>query len=61
MHHITVDLPSEKLTEIKRQCDAFVGKKRVTKQQLQLFIGKLLHVAKMIIPAQTFLIKCSVM
>ena len=50
-----VSLPSEKMMKIKQQCDAFVGKKMVTKQQLQLLLGKLLYVANTIIPAQAFL------
>ena len=50
-----VSLTQDKLDEIKQTCYDFVGKKRVSRKQLQSLLGKLLYLTKILTPARAFL------
>ena len=49
----TISIPPEKLQEIHNICTQWTSK--VTKKQLQTFLGSLLYITKLIEPAQSFL------
>lgn len=45
-----IAVPQEKLQEIRQECDTWARRTKVKKQQLQSFLGKILHVAPCIRP-----------
>ena len=51
----TVKLPKEKMGEIAELCNTFQGRNKCSKRELQSLLGKLLYLAKIIIPARGFL------
>ena len=51
----TVRLPREKICEIEHACEQFRGRRTCKRRELQSLLGKLLYLAKIIIPARGFL------
>lgn len=49
-----LSVPQQKINEIYQECDLWVQRKKVTQQQLQSFLGKILHVAACIRHARKF-------
>ena len=54
----TISIPSEKLSEIKNLCQAFVSKKTCTNRQLQSLLGSLLLLLNAFALTVIFLIVC---
>ena len=51
----TLQIPTEKLTQIQQICRQYVSKKKVTKNQFQSLLGSLLYITKCVKPARFFL------
>ena len=51
----TVRIPQEKLSQVLEECQKFHGRTRVSRQVLQSLLGRLLYVAKVVVPARAFL------
>ena len=51
----SVRLPHQKIQEISHVCDSFVGRRICKRRELQSLLGKLLYLAKIIVPARGFL------
>ena len=50
-----VRIPQDKLSQILEECQKFHGWLRVSRQALQSLLGRLLYVAKVVVPARAFL------
>ena len=48
-------VPQEKLDQILGECSRFYGRRRVSTESLQSLLGRLLYVAKVVVPARAFL------
>ena len=53
--HKSVRLPHQKIQEISYACNTFVGRRECKRRELQSLLGKLLYLAKIIVPARGFL------
>ena len=51
----TVSIPQDKLSQVLDECHKFHGCTRVSRQALQSLLGRLLYVAKVVVPARAFL------
>ena len=51
----SIKIPNEKLKDISDIIQQFEGARVVSKQRVQSLLGKLLYVAKIVVPARTFL------
>ena len=51
----TVAIPNEKVTEIRKKCQDWTGKKHSTKKELQSLLGCLLYISKCVRYSRTFL------
>ena len=51
----TVRIPQDKLSQVLEECQKFHGRTRVSRQALQSLLGRLIYVAKVVVPARAFL------